>query len=77
MLYSRKTDNHWLAKSLEGDTVVMVNMIEGGVTMRVSLKDFENAVNSNALVVKEYESKLLQLHNIETKREVKEKIKKK
>lgn len=65
MLYSRKTDNHWLAKSLEGDTVVMVNMIEGGVTMRISLKDFENAVNSNALVVKEYESKLLQLHSQE------------
>lgn len=61
LFYARRTSNHWLVKRIEDDTVYLINMIEGGKTMQISLSDFENAINSNALVYKESESILLQM----------------
>lgn len=61
LFYARRTSNHWLVKRIEGDTVYLINMIEGGKTMQISLQHFEEAINSNALVYKENESVLLQM----------------
>jgi hypothetical protein len=61
LFYARRTNNHWLVKRIEDDTVYLINMIEGGKTMQIGLSDFEKAINSNALVYKESESILLQM----------------
>lgn len=76
LYYSTKTENCWLVKPAREGEVQMSNMVEGGVTITVKKLDFESAVKSGTLVFKEFESKMLELHNREVIRKPVKAIKK-